>query len=71
MAQMISKTCMFCNTTHEFKVRSMDVERLNSGEHIQNCMPYLSAGERELLISGICEPCFDSTFDDEEDDIDE
>lgn len=25
---------------------------------IQNVMPYLSAEERELLISGVCDSCF-------------
>lgn len=29
---------------------------------IQDALPYLTAGERELLISGTCGPCFDIMF---------
>lgn len=29
---------------------------------IQNMLPNLTSGERELLISGVCEPCFDELF---------
>lgn len=51
------------------KVKAVDIERINNGEHIQNVMPYLSVDERELLISGICGKCFDEIiFDDGEDD---
>lgn len=31
-----------------------------NGELIQKAMPYLSPGERELLISQVCSDCFDS-----------
>lgn len=30
--------------------------------HIQDAMPQVPAGDRELLKSGICEPCFDKLF---------
>jgi hypothetical protein len=30
---------------------------------IQDLMPYLSEGERELLISGFCGSCFNQIFD--------
>ncbi len=29
---------------------------------IQNALPYLSANERELLLSGTCGDCFDKMF---------
>lgn len=29
---------------------------------IQDAFPYLSDGERELMLSGICSDCFDSMF---------
>jgi hypothetical protein len=47
-------------------VSNHDLKRWEGGELIQDAMPYLSAGERELLISGICETCFDKIFGSEE-----
>jgi len=34
----------------------------NGEGFIQDLMPYLSTGERELLISGTCGRCFDEMF---------
>jgi hypothetical protein len=31
-------------------------------KYIQDAMPYLSAGEREILISKTCDECFDKMF---------
>jgi len=33
-----------------------------NGAHIQNAMPELSPAERELLISGTCDRCFQQMF---------
>lgn len=30
-----------------------------NGQPIQQCMPYLTPGERETLVSNLCETCFD------------
>lgn len=38
------------------------VDWLSGQDFIQYCMPYLSASERELLISGTCGDCFDLLF---------
>jgi len=40
---------------------------LSGSKLIQRALPYLSAGQRELLISGLCEECFGRVtgFDDE------
>tara|TARA_Y100000310_G_C20387451_1_gene671140 strand:+ start:362 stop:508 length:147 start_codon:yes stop_codon:yes gene_type:complete len=46
-------------------VNSKDFISWNNGSYIQNAMPYLSADERELLISGTCGPCFDVMFAEE------
>jgi len=37
-----------------------------NGMHIQNAFPYLDSGQREILISGICGPCFDKIFEGKE-----
>ena len=54
-----------CNTCDESEQVKIDPEHLRSwqnGELIQVAMPYLDAGQRELLISGLCSKCFDSIF---------
>ena len=54
--------CVRCKDTHVLMVSNHDLKRWEGGELIQDAMPYLSAGERELLISGICETCFDKMY---------
>lgn len=39
-----------------------DWQRWQEGELIQVAMPYLSDAEREMMISEICETCFDAMF---------
>ena len=46
-------------------VSNHDLKRWEDGELIQDAMPYLSAGERELLISGVCGKCFDKMFEED------
>ena len=43
-----------------------DYTSWENGALIQTAMPYLSADEREVLISGMCGPCFDNLFGGEE-----
>lgn len=63
----INKTCVICKKEHELKVNEADIISWQNGQHIQSVMPYLSASERELLISGVCGKCFDEMFDGEDD----
>lgn len=56
-------TCRMCNTDFGLKVEKDDLARFQNGEHIQDVMPYLTADERELFISGICGKCFDHLFE--------
>lgn len=55
----IAKSCIFCKEEHEIDVKVNDLARVEAGEHIQDVMTYLSADDRELLISGMCGKCFD------------
>ena len=34
--------------------------------YVQDLFPYLSADERELLVSGVCGKCYDEMFTEEE-----
>ena len=55
-----------CKNQVEMQVYVEDVTAWENGDLIQNAMPYLSADEREVLISGTCGPCFDRMFGSEE-----
>jgi redox-regulated HSP33 family molecular chaperone len=54
--------CQFCKKVYIIKARPEQIEAWKAGALIQNVMPYLSDNDRELLISGTCEPCFDKLF---------
>lgn len=58
--------CPFCGKAHFTEMNEMDYLDWQDGALIQDVMPYLSAQEREHLISGICEDCWDKMFDSEE-----
>lgn len=54
--------CKVCANVYDVKVNKVDFGNWQSGELIQNAMPYLSPGERELFITGICGDCFEKMF---------
>jgi hypothetical protein len=55
--------CKMCAANHVIFVKMHDyIEWKNGAGFIQDLMPYLSEGDRELLISGTCSQCFDSMF---------
>jgi hypothetical protein len=57
---------MRCKVCREHKIVKVPIEGYlawrHGLKHIQDAMPLVPAGERELLKSGICEPCFDRLF---------
>lgn len=54
--------CPFCGHANEVEVNEMDYLDWQDGELAQVAFPYLSADERETLISGICHQCWDKMF---------
>lgn len=64
--------CPFCGRGNEVEVNEADYFDWDDGMKAQDAFPYLSANEREMLISGICPTCWERTFggDDAEDDAD-
>jgi Fe-S-cluster-containing dehydrogenase component len=54
--------CRICDRICSIKVRDEDLKRWKSGVHIQDAMPDLSAGDRELLISQTCNECWNKMF---------
>lgn len=54
--------CPFCGRANEVAVNEEDYWAWDDGELAQIAFPYLSANEREALISGICPTCWDKMF---------
>jgi hypothetical protein len=56
----ITKKCRICRKEFKINVKKADYDAWKNGEKlIQQAFPYLTDNEREVLISGICSPCFD------------
>ena len=61
--------CVNCGKTHTVFVNNEDWEEYyntNPRRYIQDIFPYLTPGERELLISNVCPDCWEDIFSDEE-----
>lgn len=65
--------CINCGNLQTITVETNDWNAYNvqSGPHIQQIFTYLTPGQRETLISGLCESCFDRITADDEEDTDE
>ncbi len=59
---IIKLRCRICNKLHFFIITQNEYKRLLNGELIQNVLPHFSASQREMLISGICNMCWDIMF---------
>lgn len=65
-ATIESKPCPFCGTTEIIRLNSMDdYNSWVGGVLIQYAMPYLTPAQRERLMTGICDPCWEETFKDD------
>ena len=58
----VTAVCRMCRTPHTLLVNINDVADWQRGKYIQDAMPYLSADERELLISNTCGVCWAEMF---------
>ena len=55
--------CRMCDNIYLIMYNREDmVDWLSGSGFIQDILPYLTAGERELLISSTCSDCFDKLF---------
>jgi hypothetical protein len=61
----IEVTCYRCKTDYSIEVSVEGHEKWQEGALIQDALPELSSGERELLISGTCDYCWDEMFPEE------
>ena len=59
----IHATCNMCHKDYDMWVEDEDYKEWLNGKMCQDAFPYLSADDRELLISGTCGKCFDLLID--------
>jgi|TARA_B100000586_G_scaffold258128_1_gene222384 hypothetical protein len=65
---IVAVDCVQCKERQHITVGTEGLANWESGELIQDAMPHLTAGQREILISGTCGACFDKMSGDEEED---
>jgi hypothetical protein len=58
--------CVFCGGANVVEFNVADYNAWKAGAYIQDALGYLSADDRELLMSGICPTCWNDTFSDDE-----
>ena len=59
----ITITCQRCLVEQPMiEIDHWNLVRWRDGYKIQDAMPDLTPGQRELIISGTCEKCFDEMF---------
>lgn len=51
--------CRRCRVDVDVPATEEQLAKWRGGELIQRAMPNLTPGEREMLITGLCDPCFD------------
>lgn len=51
---------------HYMDVKEIDLYAYEDGELIQNCFPYLTIEQREIIISGMTQDMWDEMFGGEE-----
>lgn len=67
----IITVCPLCGTEFTIKVSTSDYLEYLDGTLVQDAFPYLSADEREALVSGICSKCWENMFSSPEEDEEE
>ena len=62
--------CRQCGVVYNILANRDDIQAWLSGSgYIQDILGYLSAAERELLISGTCDVCWKFMFGSDEDEV--
>ena len=65
---IVKHTCKKCGKVYEFPVFVDDLEKYTTRQmNIQDALPYVSPGYRELMISHICPICWNELFYNDED----
>lgn len=63
----VEVTCRACGKTQKIDVDPAGFKKFEEGiMSIKDALPGLTPGQREMLLSQICEECFDKMFGDED-----
>ena len=58
----VTRDCVFCAEHQVVSIPKVSYDLWKDGVFIQKAWPQGSAGDREMLISGVCSECWDSLF---------
>lgn len=58
---LVNTVCPLCTEHNEIEVPEQGYKNWIEGEVIQRALPELSASEREALITGICDNCWENS----------
>ena len=62
-SQSYNVRCSLCSQEYNIIADRNDIEAWLSGDrYMQDCLSYLSAAEKELLISNTCGSCWDKLY---------
>tara|TARA_R110002020_G_scaffold7496_1_gene31500 strand:- start:19046 stop:19294 length:249 start_codon:yes stop_codon:yes gene_type:complete len=60
-----TEPCIMCDEISNVEITSQGLFYYNQGKLIQECFPELSIGDRELLITGTHDECFNELYAEE------
>ena len=63
MKVWLGRECPICGEYHEVLINEEDYYAYLDGELVQVAFPYLTADEREIIVTGICKDCWDKMFE--------
>ena len=66
MTAVVAVPCRLCQEVTDLTVNVEGFVNWQAGELIQKALPELSADQRELLISGTCDKCWNEMFGSDE-----
>ena len=58
--------CKYCDYEEVITVAEADYIAWHNGKFIQDAFPFLTAGQRELMISNTCDDCWNRFFPDDD-----
>ncbi len=66
MTSVVAVPCRLCKEVTDLTVNIEGFVAWQGGKLIQDALPELSADQRELLISGTCDKCWNELFGSDE-----
>ena len=63
--------CNYCDYAENIEVHESDYIAWHNGKFIQDSFPYLTAGQRELMLSNTCDECWSKFFPEDGDKMSE